>query len=508
MRTLMILLLLVELSGASAQRLVMRGDHADPSVVKIGDTYWASATTSNWFPAYPLMSSKDLVNWTPKGYVFTKMPAWTDFYFWAPEITYEKGKVYLYYAAHKKNGNLCISVASADNPAGPYKDHGPLICEEAGSIDAFPMRDENGKLFIIWKEDGNSVSKPTPIWAQQINEERTAVIGEKKELFRNSLEWEGNLVEGVSMMKIGEYYYAFYAAAACCGIGCSYQSGVARSKKLLGPWEKYNKNPILANAGDWKCPGHGTPIAKDGKYYFLYHAYNKETNIFTGRQGLLQEFKVTADKWIEFVNTSKQPDVKLTSVTDEFDGTKLKDYWQWSVFQSPVLANKGGSLTLRADNKYPSGAYIGTKIFTANYTASVTLNATTTNAAGGIGAIGDDQNTISLLYFDSTLRIYQQREGKETELGRYQIPASRIIYLNISAKDSRFFNFSYSLDGKNFTSLNKQPIDGTFLPPWDRAIRIGLISKGKTSEKAVFESFRLQNFEPSQHSAIAGKQGD
>ncbi|HSB93115.1 MAG TPA: family 43 glycosylhydrolase, partial [Flavitalea sp.] len=100
----------------SAQQLVMPGDHPDPSVVKIGKKYWATATTSNWFPAYPLLSSTDLVNWKPEGNVFNTMPAWADYYFWAPEINYENGKVYVYYSAHKKGGNLCVGVASADRP--------------------------------------------------------------------------------------------------------------------------------------------------------------------------------------------------------------------------------------------------------------------------------------------------------------------------------------------------------------------------------------------------------
>lgn len=30
-----------------AQQLVLPGDHPDPSVTKIGNRYWASATTSN-----------------------------------------------------------------------------------------------------------------------------------------------------------------------------------------------------------------------------------------------------------------------------------------------------------------------------------------------------------------------------------------------------------------------------------------------------------------------------
>ena len=110
-RCIALLTFVLSIFIAHAQKLVMRGDHADPSVVKIGSTYWASATSSNWFPAYPLLHSKDLINWKTKGYVFNTLPAWADYYFWAPEISYEKGKVYIYYAAHKKGGNLCLAVA-------------------------------------------------------------------------------------------------------------------------------------------------------------------------------------------------------------------------------------------------------------------------------------------------------------------------------------------------------------------------------------------------------------
>src|ERR687889_603474 len=52
------------------QQLVLPGTNPDPSVVKIGDTYWASATSSNWLPAFPLLYSTDLINWKQKGYIF------------------------------------------------------------------------------------------------------------------------------------------------------------------------------------------------------------------------------------------------------------------------------------------------------------------------------------------------------------------------------------------------------------------------------------------------------
>jgi GH43 family beta-xylosidase len=489
---LLFFILLICQSG-SAQRLVMPGDHPDPSVVKIGDTYWASATTSNWFPAYPLLKSTDLLNWQQDGYVFDKMPEWTDYYFWAPEISYENGKVYMYYSAHKKNGNLCVGVASADKPEGPYRDHGPLMCQEVGSIDAFPMRDENGKLFIIWKEDGNSVKKPTPIWAMEMNEDRSSLVGEKKELFRNDQPWEGNLVEGVSMIRHGEYYYAFYAARGCCGIGCNYVVGIARSKKLLGPWEKYDKNPLMQNLNQWVCPGHGTPVEKDGRFYFLYHAYNKSSHAFTGREGVLSEFIFNKDGWVEFVNTDTTSNNRSSiAVKDNFNGKLLSDRWQWSVFQNVASEVNKGELHIHG---IPSstGAYLGTKIFADNYNATALIRANKSSSLAGIGLIGDDENAIFALYKDNTLQLSSLKDGKDTTLLVSKVMTKKKLYLRAEVSNNKEVRFLFSRDGKNYITLNDDPVDGSFLPPWDRAVRVGLISKGKTDQKAVFDSFEMTN---------------
>ncbi|MEJ7828777.1 MAG: family 43 glycosylhydrolase [Segetibacter sp.] len=494
MKRLLVIFLSVIYLSSTAQQLVLPGDYPDPSVIKIGDTYWASATTSNWFPAYPLLHSKDLVHWEQKGYVFSKLPDWADYYFWAPEISYENGKVYIYYAAHKKGGNLCVGIASADKPEGPYKDHGPLICQEVGSIDAFPMRDENGKLHLIWKEDANSVRKPTPIWIQPLNEERTALTGEKKELFRNTEPWEKNLVEGVSMIKHGEYFYAFYAAAGCCGSGCSYQSGVARSKSLSGPWEKYSKNPIMTNTQNWICPGHGTPIEKDGKYYFLYHGYDKESNAFTGRQGLLSEFTFTADNWIE-VNKNEQGNNAANNVTstieDEFKGRKLSQNWQWSVFKNPGYDLKKKNLQLTA-NSSASGSYLGQKILWPNYTATTAILTKGRDAIAGLGAIGDDENTLSVVLSEDRISVIQLKRNKDTTLLEKSIDRSKRVYLRMTVEGGKDYTFLYSTDGKNFQALNDKPVSGMYLPPWDRAVRAGLISKGNNNQYATFDWFRLE----------------
>ena len=76
---------------------VIHGDVADPSILRIDDTYYATGTSSEWAPYYPVFTSKDLVNWKQTGHVFEQQPEWTKSSFWAPEWYYHNGKVYVYY---------------------------------------------------------------------------------------------------------------------------------------------------------------------------------------------------------------------------------------------------------------------------------------------------------------------------------------------------------------------------------------------------------------------------
>jgi xylan 1,4-beta-xylosidase len=478
-RMFTVLTAILFLAAVHAQRLVLPGDHPDPSAVKIGDSWWATATTSNWFPAFPLLQSKDLVRWEQRGYVFNQLPAWADYYFWAPEISYDNGKVYVYYAAHKKGGNLCVGVASADRPEGPYRDHGPLMCEAAGSIDAFPMRDENGKLFLIWKEDGNSIRQPTVIWAMEMNEERTALIGEKKELFRNDLGWEHNLVEGVSIKKHDGWYHAFYAAAGCCGPGCSYAVGLARSRSLLGPWEK-KKEPLMTGNNEWVCPGHGTPVEKDGRLYFLYHAYNKKTHQYTGREGLLAEYRTTADGWIDFIRDSTAAAAPFASVLDKFRNRNLSGNWQWNVFQQPQVRTA------------PGGAFLGQRTPGGNYDAYAEVHARKSDAAAGIALIGDEKNLISMVVEGSWIRVLQVKDGVEQELGRENIGTHKKVHLSMQVRNGKDVVFLYSTNGQDYKTMQTTFINGAYLPPWDRALRAGLVSAGATDQVAVFDRFELR----------------
>jgi xylan 1,4-beta-xylosidase len=460
---------------------VLAGDYPDPSVTKIGNTYWATATSSNWGPTFPLLKSTNLTDWTLVGHVFPgARPAWADYYFWAPEISQDGGKTHIYYTAHQRGGNLAVGVASADRPEGPYRDHGPLVGQADGSIDGFPMRDEQGQSYLIWKEDGNSVQKPTPLWAQRLNAERTALIGEKTELFRNTAAWEGNLVEGPSVVRHNGYFYLFHAANGCCGHGCTYAMGVARAKSLLGPWEKYAQNPILTSNDTWTCPGHGTAVERNGRWFLLHHAYQTGSFENVGRQGVLSEFAWTKAGWPQFLNNHSTPvaAAKMPAVAnDEFTGSALAPVWGWPVEDKPQFALDNGRLQLMA-RPDKGGAALGRPTLAANYTATATLlnaAALPTGATAGLAALGDPNNSLSLTAGDGKIRLWERRDGKDRVLAETALPtAASALQLRVQAQKGNQYRFAWSPDGRTWTDM--LPANGQFLPPWDRGVQVGMVA--------------------------------
>ncbi|WP_226163457.1 family 43 glycosylhydrolase [Hymenobacter terricola] len=481
---------------------VLAGDFPDPSVTKIGNTYWATATSSNWGPTFPLLKSTNLTDWTLVGHVFPgERPAWADYYFWAPEISQDDGKTYIYYTAHQHGGNLAVGVASADRPEGPYRDHGPLVGQADGSIDGFPIRDEKGQPYLIWKEDGNSVQQPTPLWAQRINADRTALIGEKTELFRNTAAWEGNLVEGPSVVRHGGYFYMFYAANGCCGHGCTYATGVARAKSLLGPWEKYAQNPVLTKNDTWTCPGHGTAVERNGRWFLLHHAYQTGGFENVGRQGVLSEFVWTTAGWPQFLNNHSTPIAvaKVPAVmNDEFTAPALAPVWEWPVEDKPQFTLREGRLQLTA-RPDKGGAALGRSILAASYTATTTLLNPATLPAGtaaGLAALGDPNNSISLTAGDGKLRLCERRDGKDRVLAETALPAAAIaLQLRLRAQNGNQYRFAWRPDGRTWTDMlpPNETANGQFLPPWDRGVRVGLVAQGPATATVTFERFDLRN---------------
>lgn len=138
-----------------------------------------------------------------------------------------------------------------------------------------------------------------------------------------------------------------------------------------------------------------------------------------------------------------------------------------------------------------AGTFIGQKTLTGDYTSTTTIDAKQTDATAGLAAIGDDKNVLSILFTKNKIKLVTLKNGIDSTIAQNSVRAKTKIYLKMQVTEGRYFTYSYSTNGKDYTVLNKKPVDGIYLPPWDRGIRTGLISKGNPNQKAVFESFGM-----------------
>lgn len=482
---------------------VLPGDRPDPTVVKIGEFYYASATSNEWAPLFPIFKSDDLENWELINYVFPEgAPSWAKNNFWAPELAYDEkqGKIYAYYTARDKESNrLSVAVASADSPDGKFRDHGPLVAQELGSIDAFEARDENGKLFLLWKEDGNSKGQKTPIWAQEINEDRTQLLGEMKELFHNDQPWEGGLVEGIAVFQKNGYFYATYSARGCCEITCDYVTGVARSKSLLGPWEKFDQNPVIQDNESWKCAGHGSVVEKDGEFWLLNHAYNSIGSVYVGRQGVLQKVEWTADGWPVFTNNEGyERSMASLEFTDDFK-SRLDPVWQWRVTQDIVFETGENGLFLQAskeNEKLGTLLVQGTKTLDYQYEAIIVPNS---EAAAGLAVIGGASNRfgapvagMGISVKGNQVMLWETIDQQTKLIASKTIPATDELQLILSMKSGYLMTISVVVDGETIQIGQVQNVQ--HLVPWGMGFRLGMVANGDSNAKANFKSVRINYF--------------
>ncbi|MFN2516443.1 MAG: family 43 glycosylhydrolase [Pyrinomonadaceae bacterium] len=489
---------------------VIPGDFPDPSVVRVGEEYWATATSGGWAPHFPILRSRNLVHWEVVGAVFMKAPAWTKGDFWAPELSEDRGRFYIYYTARRndgpgKKGTLCVAVATATAPDAAYTDHGPLVCQDIGSIDAMTLRDEKNQRYLIWKEDGNDRKQPTPIWAQRLSEDGLKLIGKRREILRNNSAWEGHVVEGSFILRHGDWFYHFYSGNACCGRGCNYALGVARSRKLLGDWERNPGNPILAANETWQCPGHGSIVTTpDGRAFMLYHSYRRRVDTFNvGREALLDEIKWNSDGW-PIINNGKGPSnvaaspvevmqVNQTAFMAEFLSTG-DDGWQWPMYSRQNSRTEDGFLrlevgaTANADNW--TGAVFARRTTSGDYvaTTSIDLGTLPQRTRAGLAAFSWRNWAVGIAVGEGKLFVWRREGDKEEVLATKGTSPSRLIYLRMSVRGGEKYDFAFSNDGQSWQELGPT-VNGSYI----EGARVALTVGGPAHSVARFDWLRIED---------------
>lgn len=262
----------------------------DPFVLKTTEGKYYCYPTSDINVGFKAWSSENLVDWKEEGHVYLAgEDAWGHNRFWAPEVVEHEGKFYMYYTAGwKKNNSLRIGVAVSQSPTGPFIDvkDGPMFDFGYAAIDAHVYIDEDDKKYLYFSRDcsenvRNGVNQ-SEICGIELDDNMIDIKGEPVLLASPEQLWELKSVEkynrlwneGPFVLKKNGIYYLMYSGN--CFASEDYALGYATSRNPLGPFIKYENNPVLASNGDEiSGPGHhSVTTSLDGKELFVvYHIH-------------------------------------------------------------------------------------------------------------------------------------------------------------------------------------------------------------------------------------------
>jgi len=287
---------------------VYAGSMPDPSVMKLGEAYYAFGTTGSERLSdgriFTLLRSTNLVDWDSLGGALTPPSPNLHVQYWAPEITANDGKFYLYYAmGGLEPEKFALRVAIGSKPEGPFVDNGqPLVdCESNRfAIDPFPFRDDDGKWYFFYARNfTNSVAGEHPGTALAVDRlvDMTRLAGECHVVVRARYDWtlyqahrrmdvydatfDWHTIEGPCVVKHEGRYYCFYS-------GANYQTtryGVdyVVAEHPLGPYNDQGDYPRVLHSvpGHVRGPGdHSMVTGPDGQtQYVVYHAWDPEMKI-------------------------------------------------------------------------------------------------------------------------------------------------------------------------------------------------------------------------------------
>ncbi len=334
------LLLIVVFAKASAQQIlksaqsgtiqnpVLNKDFPDPTVVHIGNLYYAYATQARvngktW--NIQVASSTDLQHWALLKDALPTKPSWaaTTQDFWAPHVLYDSSlKTYVLFYSGESDDTAtgkCLGVAFANNPMGPFVDKGvPLVCGE-GFVNIDPMAfvdPQTGKKYLYW---GSGFK---PIKVQEMEDDWRAFkkgTVEKNVVQPGSEKAYNILIEGAWLDYDKGTYYLYYSGDNCCGDKANYAVMVARADNPLGPFQRLGeaaatgRSAVLEKDSVWIAPGHNS-VFRDagGNAWTAYHAIER-----SGRKSGGHEARVFCLKPVQYINGWPQIGSATASATKQ-----------------------------------------------------------------------------------------------------------------------------------------------------------------------------------------------
>ena len=253
--------------GNKFRNPVLFADYSDPDVIRVGDTFYMTASSFNYTPGLPILVSKDLVNWRLVNYALKnigqerfKIPRHSEGV-WAPAIRFHEGMFYIYYGMPDEG----YYVVRTKDPLGEWEEP-VLVLEGKGLIDPCPFWDEDGRAYIIHGYAKSRIGFKSILGIFEMSPDGLKAISEDHFVFDgNDPSHPAVTIEGPKVYKRDGFYYILAPAG---GVREGYQVAL-RSKDIHGPYEI--KTVMGQGSTVINGPHQGGLVdTPDGKEYFLH----------------------------------------------------------------------------------------------------------------------------------------------------------------------------------------------------------------------------------------------
>ncbi|ASN60343.1 glycoside hydrolase 43 family protein [Latilactobacillus curvatus] len=292
---------------------VLPGFNADPSIIRVGDTYYIANSTFEWFPGVRIHESKDLVNW----HLITHPLSTVEHLdmkgnpdsggIWAPDLSYADGKFWLIFTDVKITDgpfkDMHNYLTTATDIRGPWSK--PIELNGVG-FDASLFHDNDGKKYLVQQTwDHREYRHPFDgITLTEFNVETMKLMPETARTVYDGTDVK--LVEGPHLYQKEGYYYIF---AAQGGTVFTHQEVVGRSKTLdAHSFETQPGDVFLTNFDTpdsyLQKQGHGALVdTPDGEWYYAsltgrpWHHPNESATDPRGWSTLGRETAIQKVEW-------------------------------------------------------------------------------------------------------------------------------------------------------------------------------------------------------------------
>ncbi|UKT66202.1 glycoside hydrolase 43 family protein [Pedobacter mucosus] len=462
---------------------IINADYSDPDAIRVGDDYYLVASSFDAVPGLPILHSKDLVNWKIVSHALLRQPPFEHFEktqhgngVWAPSIRYRNGEFYIYYP----DPDFGIYLTKAKSVTGEWSAP-KLVAAGKGLIDPCPLWDDDNKAYLAYAYAGSRAGVKSVLAVMPLSADGTKSIG------TGTIIYDGHeldpTIEGPKFYKRNGYYYIFAPAG---GVSTGWQL-VLRSKNVYGPYER----KVVMDEGNSKVngPHQGAWVnTQTGEDWFL-HFQDKDAY---GRVVHLQPMK-WVNNWPVIGNDKdgdgkgepvlvyKKPNVgkvypiETPAESDEFITQKLGLQWQWQANPQPTWAFTdavNGTLKLytakipnEAKNLWDVPNLLMQKfpadVFTATTKLTFKPNPKLENEKTGLVIMGRSYAQVSVkskkdsLYLVYGICANADKGKSESEKEIIKLKSST-VYLKVEVSAGAKCKFSFSEDGKNFTSAGEE----------------------------------------------------